>query len=261
MKFVFFLTLILGFQTWAFEIGLSQKANEDFKYSEFYKVARQSQSTQVNLLHFEQTAKTFPLPPIPYNRDQHFGGWINFKNDDSCLNTRGLILKRDSSREIAVNSNCTVTAGDWYDPYTDKNYQSATQVQIDHVVALKNAYMTGAFEWSQNKRCLYANYMGNNFHLLAVDGPQNMKKGDKSPREYIPPNEGFTCKYLQIWLKIKYIWELRLTPKELERIQTVIRDEKCDVRDFMVAQTEMDQQKKFMNDNMNLCEGAVLSSF
>lgn len=261
MKFVFFLTLMLGLQAGAFQVGMLEKADEDFKYNDYYKVTQQIEASQINLLNFEHTNKTFPLPTVPYNRDKHFGGWINFKNDDSCLNTRGLVLKRDSSREVTVNSNCTVTGGDWYDPYTDKNYQSATQVQIDHVVALKNAYMTGAFEWEQNKRCLYANYMGNNFHLLAVDGPENMKKGDKSPREYIPPNEGFTCQYLQTWLKIKYIWQLRLTPKELERIQTVIHDEKCDARDFVVQKSEMDQQRKFINDNINLCSGAVLSSF
>ena len=208
-------------------------ASENFIYNEFYQIQNQDHVSDINLLKFDRIEKQFPLPTVKYNRKRHFGGWIHFANDMSCLDTRGLVLQRDSVKPVTV-SNCRVIAGDWFDPYTDQKYILASMIQIDHVVPLKHAYMTGAFEWDNKKRCQYANYLGNSFHLLSVNGIENMRKGDNSPLEYLPPNQKFTCQYIKDWLEIKYIWSLRLTPKEQARILEIVSREKCLPKDFLI---------------------------
>jgi hypothetical protein len=242
-------------------------ATEDFIHDE-YDTYRQlgSESTiqatsEVDLLKTDRIHKKFPLPIVKYDRQKQFGGWINIKDDQTCLDTRGLVLKRDSSKQVEVNTSCRVINGDWHDPYTDKNYTSSTDIQIDHMVPLKNAFMSGAYEWTNKKRCLYANYMGNEYHLLSVFGTENMRKGDRSPREYIPPNKKYTCNYLKTWLKIKYIWSLRMTPQETEKISQLIQNENCDRQDFKISQAEVDDQKRFIKSNENLCVGMALTAF
>lgn len=240
--------------------GGLEKASEDFIYDQYFEIKDQSNQAQISLLTFEYFQKKFPLPTISYDRKKHFGGWIHFAGDGSCLDTRGLVLQRDSKSPTDVTS-CRVTGGLWFDHYTDKNYSSSADIQIDHVVPLKNAYMTGAYNWAPKKRCQYANYIGNNFHLLSVNGTENMRKGDRSPREYIPPNRKFTCQYLKNWLEIKYLWNLRLTPTEIERIQDITKEEHCELRTFIVPQAEISQQKAYMKANENICIGAALTAF
>ena len=235
-------------------------STEDFIYSEYRQTKNQDQLSNVDLLKIEAIQKTFPLPAEHYDRIKHFGGWIHFANDTSCLDTRGLVLQRDSKVSVDVAS-CRVTGGDWHDPYTDRNFTSSADIQIDHVVPLKHAYMTGAFDWSKKKRCQYANYLGNEFHLLSVNGTENMRKGDRGPHEYLPPNQRFTCEYIKNWLEIKYIWSLRITPKEADHIEKIVINENCDAKDFQIPKSEIDQQKKYMKDNENICVGAALSAF
>ncbi len=239
----------------------ANKTAENFIYDKYYQIKGQKRLTGINLLVLEEIQKTFPLPTISYDRKKHFGGWINFADDGTCLDTRGLVLKRDSKTNVVIGSNCRVTNGDWLDPYTDKIFMSSSDIQIDHVVPLKNAYMTGAFEWDNKKRCQYANYLGNQFHLLSVNGTENMRKSDRSPSEYMPPNAKYTCEYLKIWLEIKYLWNLRLTPTEIAKIEKIANDENCDVNDFQVSQIEITEQKKYMKDHEDICVGATLNAF
>lgn len=204
----------------------------------------------------------YPLPPVPYSRDKQFGGWIKGQdNNQYCYNTRALVLKRDSKTAVSANNNCTVQTGTWNDNYTGKKITQASALQIDHLVPLKNAYMSGAFEWDAYKRCLYANYMGNNFHLISASGTENMKKGDKSPREYIPPNKKYTCQYLKIWLEVKYIWGLRFTPTEVAAIQNLARTNSCANKNFEIDQNEYQEQLDYMFDHRYLCRASAKNGF
>ncbi|AZZ37246.1 HNH endonuclease [Bdellovibrio sp. qaytius] len=236
------------------ELTLAQK--ETFKYT-YYFVFTQSKedSTEdhIYLADFKRVASEFPLPAVDYDRASQFGEWIR-PIKSTCLNTRGVVLKRDSSVDITVNDKCTVTAGNWFDPYTNQTYNNADDIQIDHVVALKNAYMTGAHTWDKAKRCLYANYLGNKFHLLAVNGPENIRKSDKSPLEYIPPSKAFTCEYLRNWLEIKYIWDLKMTPREVTAIEEEITQNHCSTDDLTVSANEIKEQRQYMEVNKNLCQ-------
>lgn len=230
------------------------KSDEDFNYPDYYQIKEEPRLQYINMLVFDHILEKFPIPTVPYSRDSHFGGWLRDSAGGSCLNTRGKVLVRDSSSRVTYTpSGCTVDAGSWDDPYTARLHTSSKDIQIDHVVALKNAYMTGAHEWDFKKRCLYANFMGNNFHLLSVNGKENLKKSDSTPSGYVPPNKGFTCEFVKDWLNIKLIWSLRTTPKETTAIMNIVNENLCDPQSFIVSAADLKIQRDFMADHADLC--------
>ena len=239
-------------------------SGEDFHYANFYKIKIDPRATQVDLLNFETVNESFPQPAERYNRQQHFGGWLQDTNSGSCLNTRGKVLVRDSKTTPSFSNNgCTVYSGQWDEPYTGRLRTQARDIQIDHMVPLKNAYMTGAHEWDFNKRCLYANFMGNRMHLISADGPENLKKGDQTPAGYVPPNQTYICQYVKNWLNIKAIWDLRVTPPEGEAVRRITDQYSCPHEMFIVSMQSLDEQHRFMQENANLCStpSAVLTAF
>ncbi|WII73658.1 HNH endonuclease family protein [Bdellovibrio sp. 22V] len=212
-------------------------------------------ATVFNLLDFEHHAEKYGDVNEPYNRQKHFGGWINDRRDDTCLNTRGKVLVRDSSVDVTMNTNgCSVRAGRWDDPYSGREYTQAADIQIDHYVALKNAYISGAYKWDRAKRCLYANYLGNNFHLLAVYGKENNSKSDKTPEGWMPSNKSYHCQYLAQWLKVKMIWSLGLTPPEKDAVVELVQQNHCDLSQMKYSAQELDEQRRFIADNKDLCQ-------
>ena len=229
-------------------------AKEDYQYDQYFRINENSVAGFIDLLNLENIKRPFPLPSIPYNRREQFGTWIYPKNDNLCLNVRGLVLVRDADAAVTYSvDGCAVVSGAWDDPYTARTFASAREIQIDHFVPLKNAYMTGGYEWDANKRCLYANYLGNDFHLLAVNGTENMSKGDSSPAEYTPPNKHYVCQYLKQWLLVKVIWQLRLTPFETESIRDEVQKNDCARSDFQMTAEELSSQRRYMFENKNLC--------
>lgn len=209
----------------------------------------------IDLLALEYHGQPFPVARDPYNRKFHFGLWVNDPRDNSCYDTRAKVLIRDSRRPVVVrpNNHCSVLSGEWHEPYAGKALFSAAEVQIDHVVALKNAYTTGAHRWDFLHRCLYANFMGNDFQLLAVDGGENMRKGDKSPADWLPSDRRATCGHLLNWLRVKLIWGLVLGPREAAAISAEVRQAGCDPRAFRVPTDFVAQQRVLIQQNLNLC--------
>ena len=195
----------------------------------------------------------------PYMRLGQFGAWINDPDDETCYNTRGKVLQRDSQVAVGVslNNRCKIEEGLWYDPYTQGFIKQASEIQIDHFVPLKNAYVSGAYRWTRPKRCHYANYIGNNYHLLSVSGHENMSKGDRSPAYYVPPNTSYRCEYVKTWLKIKLIWGLNMTPDEALGIQEVIKTHHCDPRRFTMSQRELTEQRQLIADTDYQCRDKV----
>ncbi len=245
---------LLSLDTFATDIvSALAKSEENFNHSQYYQVQERLEGPTTNLLALTQIKQKFPLPTIPYNRIIHFGTWI--RDSNRCLNTRAEVLKRDSKVNVSyTSSGCSVADGKWNDPYSGRVFTSAGDIQIDHFVPLKNAYMTGAFEWDSKKRCLYANYLGNKFHLLAVNGSENLRKSDNSPDGYIPPNKAYVCQYLKQWLEVKLIWSLRLTPQEVATIQKSADEAQCDTKAFVLPASELKEQRRYIADNANLCE-------
>lgn len=215
----------------------------------------QIKAVVLSLLQFTHHDEAYGDVSEPYSRQAHFGTWIRDKSDGTCYNTRAKVLIRDSKTEVAFNSRgCTVVSGNWDEPYTGREVYQASDIQIDHLVPLKNAYLSGAYKWNYSKRCLYANFMGNAFHLIAADASQNMKKGDRTPEGFMPQNSAYACSYLAQWLKIKLIWNLGLTPSEKEGVVSLVEQNHCDLQQFSYSAQELQQQRKFMAEHMNLCQ-------
>jgi Protein of unknown function (DUF1524) len=143
-------------------------------------------------------------PKTDYARTQFGDGWATTSGCD----TRNVILHRDLSG-TAVTEMCKVLSGTLLDPYTGKTIQfkrgsgTSADIQIDHVVALGDAWQKGAQQLSLDERKRLAN---DPLELLAVDGPANQQKSDGDAATWLPPNKSFRCQYVarQIAVKVKY---------------------------------------------------------
>jgi len=144
-----------------------------------------------------------------YSREK-FPHWID--QGDAC-NTREAVLKRDGTN-VQVGSDCYPTSGTWVSPYDDATWTDPSDVDIDHVVPLADAWRTGASAWTQEQRQAYANDLSDP-QLIAVTDNVNQEKGDKSPDQWKPPSTGYWCTYAEMWIAVKY--KFKLTVNEAEK--------------------------------------------
>ncbi|KAJ5957965.1 uncharacterized protein N7479_005115 [Penicillium vulpinum] len=143
-----------------------------------------------------------------YDRDL-FPHWITISGN---CNTRETILKRDGT-DVVQSSSCAATSGSWYSPYDGATWNSASDVDIDHVVPLSNAWKSGASSWTTADRQAFANDLKNP-QLLAVTDNVNSSKGDKGPEEWKPPLASYYCTYAKMWVKVKSVYDLTITSDE-----------------------------------------------
>lgn len=183
------------------------------------------------------TIKTAKARPGGYDRERYFGGWAS--NGCGSATTRDTILARDLKGAVK-NPKCQVTSGTLSDPYTGRTIQfrrgrnTSSAVQIDHVVALLDAWESGARDWDQAKRVEYANSPD---VLLASDGPANMAKGSGldangtalyrsqnsgAPDIWMPDNKAYRCDYMAKRATIKSKWGLTMTPREKQQTVSVL---------------------------------------
>lgn len=147
----------------------------------------------------------------------------NWSTTSSGCNMREAILTRDL-KDLTL-SGCKVQTGVLEDPYTGAtiNFQrgqdTSSAVQIDHVVALSNAWATGAFAFDTAKRYAISQ---DPLNLIAVDGPANQEKSDKDAADWLPSNEAFQCEYVARQISVKYKYELWVTPAEKQTMRKVL---------------------------------------
>ncbi|HET8884356.1 MAG TPA: HNH endonuclease family protein [Candidatus Saccharimonadales bacterium] len=160
-------------------------------------------------------------PRTDYSRSQFGNGWAIQQGCDM----RNIILHRDLT-DTRIDDSCRVQSGMLVDPYTSKTISftrgstSSQDVQIDHVVALSNAWQTGAQALSTEKREQFAN---DPLELLAVDGPANQQKSDGDAATWLPANKAFRCQYVarQIAVKAKYdLWVTLAEKQAMTRVLT-----------------------------------------
>ncbi len=157
-----------------------------------------------------------------YKRTEFGNGWIY---SGGC-NTRDRILARDLRDVTYRDATCIVATGVLVDPYGGSviNFSKArdpSAVQIDHVVALGNAWTTGAASWTYDKRKQLAN---DPLELLAVDGPLNQAKGDDDASEWLPPRTAYRCAYVERQIAVKSQYGLWVTPAEKSAMREVLAD-------------------------------------
>lgn len=149
-----------------------------------------------------------------YSRSQFGKAWADV--DGNYCSTRNDILARDLTN-IRRDRNCRVLSGDLLDPYTGKfirfkaGRDTSSAVQIDHVVALRDAWETGAQNLDKEIRTHFAN---DPLNLLAVDGPANTAKGHKNAAKWLPPRHAFRCHYIARQIAVKARYHLWVTDEE-----------------------------------------------
>lgn len=148
----------------------------------------------------------------PYDRDRFGPAWADV--DRNGCDTRNDVLARDME-DVARRGPCVVVSGTLRDPYTGKTIEwtkaKASAVQIDHVVALSEAWKSGAWRWPPDRRRQIANDPRN---LLAVDGPENQRKSDDDPAEWLPPAKGYVCAYVVRYVGVKAAYGLGVDKAE-----------------------------------------------
>lgn len=209
----------------------------------------------MSLLNFEYRENN-EVTVESYERIKHFGKWVKDKKSGDCLNTRNKVLVRDNVGIITLkeDNRCSVAEGLWIDPYSEKQMINAQEeIQIDHVVPMHEAYITGAYKWTFKERCLYGNYLGYKNHLLPVSADENNEKSSSRPDTYMPSNKNYHCQYLKNWLTIKSIWGLALAQDEVKAIKELVEESPCDKADFVITKKELEEQARFFETNKNLC--------
>ena len=162
-----------------------------------------------------------PEASVSYNRARDYGGWLRMSAPyNRCFNVRDQVLAEESTKsrfkfdEPETGWRCKITAGSWKDAYTGNRATDPKELDIDHLVPLKEAHLSGGHRWSKEKRKEYANFLRDPNHLIAVDFSENRKKGDKDPPNYMPPNDAYHCTYLRNWIAVKRRWELSMDSAE-----------------------------------------------
>ena len=164
-------------------------------------------------------------PKAGYTRAQFGQTWADV-NRNGC-DTRNDILKRDLTNVVFREGtrNCVVESGTLIDPYSGitinfvKGVKSSMEVQIDHVVSLSNAWQTGAFKLSLERRTEFANDPEN---LLAVQGRLNSQKGDGDAATWLPPLKKYRCTYVSKQIAVKAKYGLWVTAPEKAAMKNIL---------------------------------------
>lgn len=151
-----------------------------------------------------------------YSRDL-FPHWSTVSG--SC-NTRETVLKRDGTN-VVVDSSCQPTSGRWFSPFDGATWSAASDVDIDHLVPLANAWRSGAASWTTSRRAAFANDLDHP-QLIAVTDDVNQAKGDKSPDAWKPPLTSYWCTYASMWVASKFEWGLTITSAEKSALTSML---------------------------------------
>ena len=148
-----------------------------------------------------------------YDRDEWSHWW---DEDGDCLNTRHEVLFAESMGPVtyADSEQCKIASGSWVGPFTGERFDDPRTLDIDHMVPLKNAHLSGGWAWNRARKADYANDLSYEGHLITVDRSANRAKGSSGPEEWKPLAEDYWCQYAVDWVTIKHAWTL--TVSELE---------------------------------------------
>lgn len=145
-----------------------------------------------------------------YNR-KDWPHWVDY--DQDCQNTRAEELIKASSVAVKFkrNKGCVVSHGRWYDPYSGKTFTKASKLDIDHIVPLKEAHISGGNSWGRKQRRAFANDPEN---LIVVSASENREKGAKDLARWLPDVIEYRCQYVKRWMRVKTKYQLSIDQRE-----------------------------------------------
>lgn len=160
------------------------------------------------------------LPQAPEHRDGYsralFVHWID-ADGDGC-DTRREVLIAEALDPPNVGPGCRLTGGRWISLYDGLVVTDASDLDIDHVVALAEAWDSGAYAWTPQRRKAFANDLGVPWALIAVSAASNRSKGDRDPADWLPPLAAARCRFVVDWVAVKVRWQLTVDTAERQAL-------------------------------------------
>ncbi|UQA95763.1 HNH endonuclease family protein [Streptomyces halobius] len=155
-------------------------------------------------------------PQDGYSRDK-FPHWID--QGGSC-NTREVVLKRDGT-DVEQDGSCAATSGTWVSAYDGATWTQASDLDIDHVIPLSEAWKSGAADWTTERRQQLANDLAHS-QLIAVTDNVNQEKGDQDPAEWLPPQASYHCEYARMWVWVKHAYGMTADSAEKAALTKIL---------------------------------------
>lgn len=144
----------------------------------------------------------------------------HWSSQDGC-DTRQTVLER-SGENVEMNEDCRAVSGSWYSAYDGETFTDQQDLDIDHMVPLKEGWRSGAHAWTTEKREEFANDLESSPQLWAVSASTNRSKGDSDPADWMPPLESAHCEYAAAWIEVKHVWDLSVDPDEEAALRGVL---------------------------------------
>lgn len=152
-----------------------------------------------------------------YSRERFY----HWRTVDGC-DARQRVLARDGANiETESGDDCDVVSGEWTSAFDGETVTDPSDLDIDHIVPLANAWRTGADEWDDDRRTEFANDMDTP-QLIAVSASSNRAKGDQDPSQWQPPDRDYWCQYAHDWIVVKHHWELSVTDEEAASLSDML---------------------------------------
>lgn len=137
-----------------------------------------------------------------------------------ACNTRETVLKRDGVNVVVSPTTCAATSGSWYSPYDDVTEFAASDIDIDHMIPLAEAWRSGAWGWTTSQRQAFANDLTRP-QLIAVTDNSNQTKSDQDPSTWLP-RAAYQCTYVRAWVQVKYYYDLTVDSAEKSALTSVL---------------------------------------
>ncbi len=151
-------------------------------------------------------------PASGYSREL-FPTWLDL-DDNGCDAREDTLLAESLVTATVSASGCEVLGGRWLSIYDGVEVSEPSDLDVDHLVPLAEAWRSGASTWETARRAAFANDLSFPDHLIAVTATTNRSKSDSPPNEWRPPRQGSWCRYARAWVSVKVTWSLSATTAE-----------------------------------------------
>lgn len=149
-----------------------------------------------------------------------FEHWTD-ADSDGC-DTRYEVLIAESVSPVTVGAGCTLSGGSWFSYFDGATWTNPSDVDVDHMVPLSEAWQSGAAGWTSGERQAFANDLDYFASLVAVTDNVNQSKGDSDPATWMPPATSVHCQYATEWVLVKYRWQLAVDAAEKTALGSVL---------------------------------------
>lgn len=158
--------------------------------------------------------------PRGYEREK-FVHWTD-ADGDGC-DARDEVLLREAVEDPTVGDSCDLEGGAWFSYYDGEEVTESSDLDIDHLVPLAEAWRSGARGWTKGTRKRFANDLGDRRSLVAVTASSNRSKSDRDPDAWLP-RPAARCRYVREWVAVKTRWQLRVDRPEKRAVRHLVAD-------------------------------------